>query len=490
MADGTHQIAFVARDEAQNVQKEPFVLQFDYNTPPNTRVWIDESGQQPVYRFDAKDKNSRPGDLRFRWRVDEQTWTEWTDEVTLSVRDLIAQTEHGQHTLYVQARDGAGNVDPSPARLTVDVDKQAPPTPRSVVVTARDDGGEIQLNWDPVPEQNVFYRIYRSETKTFSKDAFAVELELEKARGFDRPKRLKNTTTYYYFVTSLDRSNNESAPVVSEPVVVLGESELNLKRFNEFRADVETKLRSEDYDSILKLVAEIPRELVESPDRAPYPLFWKAVAQARKNLRDDPNNKEGLETSRLALEEFVSQYGSTEVSPEAEKTLANVKSRILWLQLVKYGTYAAIALAVLILLFLIFRWNKKRQIPEMPLIQAADVTEGVTPSKEALKDPTVLRRWAEVQAEPANAENWSRLAFAFHNIQEIENAVQALYKAMELEPNNTRFHFQMGHFQKEAGKNKEAIRHFERYLQLNPESKKSVEEVKELLAKLKQESGT
>lgn len=490
LADGTHQISFVVIDEAQNVQKEPFVLQFDYNTPPNTRVWIDESGQEPVYRFDARDKNSRPRDLKFRWKVDEQAWTDWTDAVTLSVQALLAQTGHGQHTLYVQAQDGAGNMDPSPARLTVDIDKEPPPPPRSVMVTPREDGGEIQLNWDPVAEPNVIYRIYRSESPTFSKDAFAVELELEKARGFDRPKRLKNNATYYYFVTSVDRSNNESAPVVSEPVQVLGESELNLKRFNEFKADIETKLRSEDYDAVIKLLdAGVPAELVESPDRAPYPAFWKAITGARKTLRDDASNLEGLNSSRTALEDFVFQYGSSELSSEANQTLSQVKSRILWLQTLKFGSYAAIGLAVLIVLLLIFRWNKKRQIPEMPLIQAADVTEGVTPSKEALKDPTVLRRWAEVQTEPNNAENWSRLAFAFHNIQEIENAIQALYKAMEIEPNNTRFHFQMGHFQKEAGKTKEAIRHFERYLQLNPESKKSVEEVKELLAKLKAESG-
>lgn len=488
LADGAHQIAFEVRDEAQNVQQSAFILPFEFNTPPNTKVWIDDSGQSPVYRFDARDKNSRPSDLKFRWRVDEQAWTEWTTNTTLSVQDLLAQTQHGQHSLYVQSQDGAGNIDPSPARLAVDVDKEAPPVPRSISVVTLEDGREIQLSWDPVAEQNVTYRLYRSETPAFSKNAFTVD-ELEKPRGFDTPKRMKNDTTYYYFVTSLDRSGNESAPVVSEAVKVLGESELNLKRFNEYKADVETRLRSEEYDAVLKLAADIPPVLVETSERAAYPAFWKAVAQAQKTLRDDSSNTEGLESSRGTLENFMSQYGTTPLAGDAEKALANVKSRLLWLQTVKFGTYGAIALIVLIILFLLFRWNKKRQIPEMPLIQAIEATEGVTPSKEALKDPTVLRRWAEVQAEPANAENWSRLAFAFHNIQEIENAIQALYKAMELEPNNTRFHFQMGHFQKEAGKAKEAIRHFERYLQLNPESKKSVEEVKELLAKLKQEAG-
>ena len=70
---------------------------------------------------------------------------------------------------------------------------------------------------------------------------------------------------------------------------------------------------------------------------------------------------------------------------------------------------------------------------------------------------------------------------------EVDTAIQSLYKAMEIEPSNTRFHFQMGHFQKETNNLRESIRHFDRYLQLNPESKKSAVEVKELLVKLKAE---
>ncbi len=489
LPDGTHTLSFEARDEAQNIQLQPTLVHFIYNTPPNTRVWIDESGTSPVYRFAARDKNSRQSDLTFRWRVDENSWSDWTSETSLSIPDLIEKTEHGQHILYVQSRDAAGNEDPTPAQLAVDVDKQAPPTPQALQVVSRDDGGEIQISWEAVPEQNVLYRIYRSNNKTFSKDAFAVELELEKTRGFDRPKRLKNTAVFYYFVTALDRSGNESPPVVSDPVEVLGEVELNVKRFNEYKADVETRLRAEEFDKVLEMAAGVPTPLIQTSEFAPYPAFWKAVAQARKVIRDDSGNGDALNSAKNDLENFLSQYSATPLASEAQSTLDEVKSKILWHQIMTYGMYGGGTLLILLFVWMGVRWNKRERATEMPMIQAGTDTEGITPSKEALKDPTVVRRWVEVQADPNTAENWSRLAFAFHNIGEIENAIQALYKAMEIEPNNTRFHFQMGHFQKESGKVKEAIRHFERYLALNPESKKSVEEVKELLAKLKQEPG-
>ncbi|MBE7490041.1 hypothetical protein HS121_17555 [bacterium] len=195
LPDGTHTLSFEARDEAQNIQPQPTLVHFIYNTPPNTRVWIDESGTSPVYRFAARDKNSRQSDLTFRWRVDENSWSDWTSETSLSIPDLIEKTEHGQHILYVQSRDAAGNEDPTPAQLAVDVDKQAPPTPQALQVVSRDDGAKFRSAGKRFLSRMCFTASTGPITKPFLKMRLRSRLELEKTRGFDRPKRLKNTAS-------------------------------------------------------------------------------------------------------------------------------------------------------------------------------------------------------------------------------------------------------------------------------------------------------
>ncbi|NUN98565.1 MAG: hypothetical protein HUU16_20600, partial [Candidatus Omnitrophica bacterium] len=477
-----------ARDEAQNVQSEPASLRFDFNTPPNTRVLADDSGQVLIYRFAGKDSNSRTLDIMFRWRIDQGDWSDWTSEASLQATDLLAKADHGEHVLYVQSRDAAGNVDPTPAELVVDIDKRPPPPPASVSIVSQDDGGEITLSWDPSPEANVSYRVYRSTTEKLNKaEAFTVEMDTTRPRSSDRPRRGETSMTLYYFVTSVDRSGNESEETPAKPEIVLGMKEINEKKFELYRTDVDKQIRSSQWDQVLQMADNVPMELITPPERAPYQTFWRNLASAKKALAESPTRPEALAASRNDLDAFIQVNPAFPQVKEAQDAFEEVKSALLWHRLKFFGMIGAALIVALFVLSMIYRWVQNRRIPEMPMIHAGTGTEGVTPTKEALKDPTVLRRWTEVQAEPTSAENWSRLAFAFHNIGEVENAIQSLYKAMEIEPNNTRFHFQMGHFQKEAGRTKDAIRHFERYLQLNPESKKSAEEVRELLGKLKAE---
>jgi cytochrome c-type biogenesis protein CcmH/NrfG len=485
LSDGIHQIAFEARDEAENIQPEPTILKFSFNTPPNTRVWADDTGQVITYRFAGKDSNSRPKDISFRWKVDEGPWSDWTDTPFITAAELMKNAEHGEHVLYVESRDPAGNLDATPGEAVINVDKQPPPPPERVTAVTQDEGGEIQMSWDAVPEANATYRVYRSESPKWTKEAFVVETDTPKTRAVDHPKREATSATYYYFTSAVDRAGNESEPRVSEPVKVLGIQEINEKTFGDYKSQVEAQFRGQQYARVIELARAFP--LADDPQWQHYPKFWEVTAKAKKILADGKRDAAALEGVRNELDSFAAQHRGFPQLGEVKEVFEEVKSALLWMRLKTFGLYGVILIIVLFLLSLVYRWVQARRIPEMPKIYAETATEGITPSKEALKDPTVLRRWAEVQQEPTSAENWSRLAFAFHNIGEVENAVQSLYKALEFDPNNARFHFQMGHFQKEANRSKEAVRHFERYLQLNPESKKSVEEVRELLTKLKQE---
>lgn len=487
LPDGLHRVSFETRDEALNVQAEPTTLNFEFNTPPNTRVWMDETISPPTYRFSGKDSNSEAADLSYRWRIDEGNWSDWTFDNEVIANSILGGVSHGQHRLFVQARDSSENFDPSPAEMLIDVDTVPPEPPTGLTLTARENGAIVEIRWDEVSESGARYNVYRSTQESFDREgAELIVPAMQRTRSSDRPSRGENTTQYYYFVTALDRAENESAPGPSQSVAVLGQKEIDINNFQELAGDVNDLIRLEQWNGVLDYSKNAPEP---PPGFEGYPAYWSSVAQAEIALSQEPPSLQGLLSARTNLESFMARYPDFEHGAEVQERFDDVKSQILWNRLLAYGKYAAYLVVALILLAIVYKWIQRRRITEMPKITVTEGVEEITPSKEALKDPTVLRRWAEVQADPGSAENWSRLAFAFHNIGEVGTAIQSLYKAMEIEPNNTRFHFQMGHFQKETGNLRESIRHFDRYLQLNPESKKSAEEVRELLVKLKAELG-
>ena len=483
--DGMHKISFETRDQAQNIQAEPTTIDFDFNTPPNTRVWLDETREPATFRFAGVDDNSDFSDLSFRWRLDEQQWSDWGTRSEVPAVEIREGASHGEHTLQVQARDPSGNVDISPAELVIDVDTLPPDAPTGLIANDRDDGAIVELSWGTVSEPNVRYNVYRSTNETFDRDTATLVVPLvQRSRTSDRPTRLENTTTYYYYVTSVDRSNNESDACEPYAVEILGEIQVREKEFKAIVLRAGDMIRAGRWEDVAALTSEgvSPPAGFEA-----YPDYWNAVTQAGIALSEEPAQIQKLLGARKALAEFLERYPEFSEAPLAQERFAEVKSKILWNRMKVYGIYGSGLVVLLVILVLLYRWVQNRRITEMPMITIADGADEITPSKEALKDPVVLRRWAEVQGDRESSENWSRLAFAFHNIGEIENAIQSLYKALEISPENTRFHFQMGHFQREAENLRESVRHFERYLQLNPESKKSAEEVKEILENLKEE---
>jgi tetratricopeptide (TPR) repeat protein len=485
LVDAMHKISFETRDQAQNIQVEPSTINFDFNTPPNTRVWLDETREPTTFRFAGKDDNSNASDLSFRWRLDEQPWSDWNVLAEVPASRVREGASHGEHTLQVQARDAAGNVDISPAELVIEVDTLPPDVPTGLIANDREDGAIVELSWAAVSEPNVRYNVYRSTNEKFDRGNAALVVPLvQRNRTSDRPTRLENTTTYYYYVTSVDRSNNESEACGPYAIEILGEIEIREKEFKAIVVRASDLIQAGQWGEVSALTSE---GMSPPAGYEPYPDYWNAIAQAGVSLSEEPAQIQNLLGARKALADFLKNHPGFSETPLVQERFEEVKSKILWNRMKVYGIYGGVLVVLLVILAILYKWVQNRKITQMPMITVTEGADEITPSKEALKDPTVLRRWAEVQADSESSENWSRLAFAFHNIGEVENAIQSLYKALEIAPENTRFHFQMGHFQKEADNLRESVRHFERYLQLNPESKKSAEEVEELLEKLKEE---
>ena len=99
-------------------------------TPPDTQITSGPSGtisQTTVtFQWTGSDDVTPTDQLQYSYKLEplETTWSSWTTATSETYSGLSA----GDYTFYVQARDAAGNVDPTPASRSFTVSTEAPPS--------------------------------------------------------------------------------------------------------------------------------------------------------------------------------------------------------------------------------------------------------------------------------------------------------------------------------------------------------------------------
>jgi len=124
LTEGSHTFEVRARDGAGNVDASPaFYTWLIDSTVPDT--FIDSYPSNPTNSTSATFVyNASKAGCEFSYRLDGGVWSAYSPSTTTSYAGLSG----GSHTFEVRARDGAGNVDASPASYTWLIDSTVPDT--------------------------------------------------------------------------------------------------------------------------------------------------------------------------------------------------------------------------------------------------------------------------------------------------------------------------------------------------------------------------
>ena len=99
--------------------------------PPDTGITAVEGEDVPPFTFSWDASDSGSGVDMFNYRFDDGDWSFWTASQVVTFRDDLGLPT-GVHTFSVRARDRAGNADPTPATVALNVIATSPPLTPSI----------------------------------------------------------------------------------------------------------------------------------------------------------------------------------------------------------------------------------------------------------------------------------------------------------------------------------------------------------------------
>jgi hypothetical protein len=133
VAEGNHTYTAKATDAAGNTSDASNARTVIVDTTtPNTRITDGPDGvtkdDTPTFNFSGSDNLSATAELRYSFRVDNGTWSQFSTSTSATVGGSTGLPD-GPHTFFVRALDRAGNSDTSPAQRSFTVDATAPDPP-------------------------------------------------------------------------------------------------------------------------------------------------------------------------------------------------------------------------------------------------------------------------------------------------------------------------------------------------------------------------
>jgi hypothetical protein len=147
-----------------------------------------------------------PVDMRFS--NDQATWSAWEPLASVKVWTLAAG--NGERTVWMQFRDGNGNV--SARNAAIRVDATPPSTPGSFAVRANHGQETAKLTWTPSTDNDTLigYRIYKKIGSTGSFQNVPPGVVAGAPTEWTDTAVQRNLT-YTYYVVAYDAAGNESA---------------------------------------------------------------------------------------------------------------------------------------------------------------------------------------------------------------------------------------------------------------------------------------
>jgi hypothetical protein len=129
---------------------------------------------------------------------------------TYQIPDEKALSE-GEHTIYVKAKDEAGNINDVSYSWTFTIDTIPPEKVTGLTVTTVSNS-QLNLSWDAVEDAH-HYNVYRSTSShADAPDLSSYELIASPTTNTYSDTGLMPSTTYYYRVTAVDKAGNEGNP--------------------------------------------------------------------------------------------------------------------------------------------------------------------------------------------------------------------------------------------------------------------------------------